>query len=271
MLLLLLMACGIAPVCRGACPERIKTFYTTYLKNVLENDSQNAELCKNWMTKALIAKIERVGAATGADPVIRAQDANEDAIETLTVKPLGDDWYMVTYLWKKGDASTITEIPLKTQQVDGVCKITYITPIWNGSRYGDELLPCKEKDWKKEISQASEQAFLQSFYDAYTAAYCAMPDDLDAALASLREHYLSERALVQYREAEAENEADGLVGYDRLIDHVDFDCQWCPTLRIVPLHGSDYEVCYWVGDKSYRITITVKKEEKGYRIDRLQL
>ena len=43
------------------------------------------------MTEELLAKLQRLGYATGGDPIIRAQDANKDVIETLCVKKRGND------------------------------------------------------------------------------------------------------------------------------------------------------------------------------------
>lgn len=266
---ILLLSVCTATVCKGACAERIKIFYTEYLNNILNNPSKNEALCRACMTEELIAKMERVGYATGADPVIRAQDANQDALETLTVKELGNDWYLVTYLWEKRDDRTLTQIPVKAHEADGRCRITYITPEWSGSRYGDELLPGPQRCHKR-VDQTSEQSFLESFYDAYTAAYCAMPADLEAELAALRERSLSQRALAQFGEAETENEADGWVGYDRLIGHYDFDCVWRPSLRVTPAGDHRYRITYQVGGKTYTILISVQRSGDGYRIDEFQ-
>lgn len=67
--------------------------------------------------------------ATDIRPIIRAQDVNSDAIETLRINLLSENGY------KKDDAS-FNEIPLHVQNIDGHCKITYITPIWNSVRCG---------------------------------------------------------------------------------------------------------------------------------------
>lgn len=266
---LLLLVFSVEPVCAGGCSEQIKAFYASYLNNVLQGNS-NAALCKTHLTQELSEKVRRIGNATGSDPVIRAQDANRDAVETLTVDALGGDWYMVAYLWQKGDERSRVEIPLRAQALDGSCKITYIVPIWNGSRFGDDLLTCRCGK-RSEIDQRSGLAFLKSFYDAYLALYCAMPADLNAQLASLRARFLSQNALEQFANAASENLLDGLQGYDLLIDNFDFDCLWCGQVEFTHLKGDDYRITYKAGDKVCKIVVTVGKTDGGYRIEALKI
>lgn len=264
---LLILLC-LNSVCIVACPERIKEFYTTYLTNVLQDDFKNTDLCKAYLTEGLIEKVDRLINATGIDPILRAQDTNRDAIETLSVEELTNDWYLVKYFWKKGDANSIIEIPLKAQDVNGVCKITYITPIWNKLQYGDELLTCKDGKIGK-IDQTSPLSFLKSFYNAYVSEYCDMPEGLNAKLSSLRSRYLSNKALEQFKNAESENLKDGLAGYDRLIDNFDFDCLWCKTIQFTHLNGDDYQMTYQVAKKTYKVGITLKKKGNSFLIDGL--
>lgn len=253
-------------VCSAACPKQIEAFYSAYMHNMLQDDSKNEALCETFLTEGLAEKLHRVGNATGSDPILRAQDMNEDAIETLTVQALGGDWYRVSYLWKKGDESTRTEIPLKAQETGGRCRITYITPIWHGARYGDELLAAGDGA-ATDIDQTSGASFLKSFYDAYTALYCRMPEDLHAKLASLRSRFLSQQALEQFRDAESENEKDGLDGYDLLIGNFDFDCLWRRSLHVEPLAADDYRVSYENGVRVCETTVSVKRRDGGYVID----
>ncbi len=257
-------------VCAGACPEQIKAFYTAYLNNVLHDGSKNADLCGIYFTEALMGKVIRLRNATGSDPVIRAQDANRDALETLSVEDLADDWYLVRYFWTKGDGDSVVEIPLKAREIGGRCKISYITPVWNGVRYGDGLLSCGDEI--NEIDQTSELSFLKSFYDAYTAEYCNMPEDLSSRLSSLRSRYLSHGALTEFRNGESENLKDGLSGYDMLIDNFDFDGSWRDGLEITHLSGDHYQISYRAAGKVYRIVVAVKKRGgRGYLIDGVSL
>lgn len=263
---LLLLCCNY--VCIGACSTTTKEFYRSYLNNFLQDDSKNVVLCEIYLTEELIYKVDRLTSATGADPIIRGQDATKDAIETLSVEELGDDWYLVKYLFRKGDKNTLVEIPLKAQNVNGKCKITYITPIWNDSQYGDKLLTCQGKGSNK-IDQTSELQFIKSFYNAYISQYCAMPKDLSSKLSSLRQHYLSPAALAQFKSAESENLKDGLAGYDMLIDNFDFDCLWYWSLEITHLNGSNYQITYNTGNQIHKTVITIKKQGNNYLIDRL--
>lgn len=133
--------------------EEIKFFYLYYLNNILQDDSQNADLCKVYLTKELIEEVERAAAETGVDPIIRSQDVNEDAAETLSVGSLGGGWYLVSYYWTKGDESSKIEIPLKAEKINNEMIITYITPLLKGNQFGDYLL-CRESD--KEAPQCCQ-------------------------------------------------------------------------------------------------------------------
>lgn len=263
-ILLLLLFSGLWLTGRAECPEQIRAFYAAYLSNVLHGSDGNDALCARYLTPELVAKVERMGRATGADPVIRAQDATEDAVATLSVKALGGDWYRVTYRWKKEDPGTVVEIPLRARSVGGECRIDCITPPWHGSRYGDELLPRVQA---APIDDSSERSFPKRFYDAYTALYCTMPRDLTERLASLREQYLTPRAMEQFARAEADNRMDGLGGYDLLIGDFDFDCLWRQSLEITPLGADRFRVSYRAWDSERRLVVSVCREKDGYRID----
>lgn len=264
---LLIALCCLHSVSRGACPERIRAFYAAYLTDFLQDGSRREALCREFLTPELVARMERVGKATGADPVIRAQDTTLDAVRTLTVTVLPGDWYMVSYQTREGGMSV--DIPLKARKVDGACMIVYITPAWHGTRYGDELLACP--DPAASIDTGSALSFLRSFYDAYLAAYCAMPRDLDDRLAALRQEWLTPHARERFDAAEAENRLDGTPGYDALVAGFDFDCLWLPELRITPLRDNSYRVTYRAGETIHRIGITVTREKDNYYIDDIQL
>jgi hypothetical protein len=240
------------------------------MNNVLHDDSKNIALCETYLTEEQIEKVNRLKYATGADPVIRAQDATKDAIETLLVENLTDRWYMVTYFWRHEDSSTAIEIPLRAQNIDGVCKITNIIPIWNGSRYGDELLSCGS-NMTTAIGQTSEHTFIKSFYNVYLTQYCKMPKDLDSKLSFLRQQNLSRKALEEFKSAELEHIKDGLVGYDLLIDNFDFDPLWNHSVDLKHIGGNDFQFTYQVGSKVYTIVITLKQGINGFVIDGLKV
>lgn len=73
-------------ICSGACIDEIKTFYASYMTNILNVDSTNETLCKKYLTEELAAKLQRMRNATGGDPIIRAQDMNSDAITLVSTK-----------------------------------------------------------------------------------------------------------------------------------------------------------------------------------------
>ncbi len=113
-LLTALFAC-VSIAVRADDPERVKAFYEAYMKNVLDGPvAENAELCERYMTRSLIRKMKRASAATNFDNIIRAQDMNETAIETLIVRSLDGGWHSVSYLWYKDDPKSRKEILVKT-------------------------------------------------------------------------------------------------------------------------------------------------------------
>ena len=92
--ILLLLIISLKP-CFVGNPEKIRTFYVSYMNNLLNRISENKELCQRYLTKGLIEKNGRVVSATNSNPIIQLQDINNDAIETLNVEELNNDWYIV--------------------------------------------------------------------------------------------------------------------------------------------------------------------------------
>ncbi|MFR1234827.1 MAG: hypothetical protein ACLSC9_00600 [Barnesiella sp.] len=265
-LIVLIIALSCCIVSWAGCPEQIKAFYSEYMHNLMHgNDSQNKGLCEKYITRALIQKIQRISYATGADAIIRAQDVNEAAIQSLYVEDLGDNWYLVHYLWDIDDKGSDTEIPLKVQKAGDTCQIVYITPVWSGSLYGDKLLSNKEIV-PREISQKSGQAFLESFYKTYLNPYIRISENLQPDLEILRTKYLTRNAAQEFNLAEQNQLADGVKGYDLLIDNFDFDYLWHKSLHISSL-GDNYIVEYKSGDKVHKIVISLKKCNGNYFID----
>lgn len=245
-----------------SCAEQIKQLYVNYMNGRSINQNLSEEM---------INKIERMTNATNVNPILRAQDTNNDAISTLSVKELSDDWYMVQYQWKKGDVSSTKEIPVKAQMVDGECKITYITPIWNGNKYGDELLVgCK--DMSDKIDQSSKLSFLKSFYAVYVSEYCNMPKDLNDKLSTLRQQHLTANAIKQYKAAADKELEDYRKGYDLLINGFDFDCAWCNNLEFKQLIDNTYQISYKKnGTNVYQVIVKLKKEGNKYLINDISL
>lgn len=254
-------------ICHAQCEEQIKKFYTSYLSTRLYDVTKGKPLLKKSLTEEMLAKFQRMSNATGADPFSRAQDMTDDGINTVHVKSLGDNWYMVSYLWDKNDSTTITEIPLKAHDIDGHCKITYLTNEWYDSTYGDNLLSYEFKS-PKTIDHSSATTFLESFYKAYVSIYCAMSKNLIPELASLRSEYLSKNAIKQFKDAEQDNLDYTHEGYDLLINTFDFDSRAYKSLQFTRLNDSDYKITYSIGKYNCNIIVSIKRENNKYVIDR---
>lgn len=248
----------------------IKSFYNAYMINGLSSQYSNDLIKKRYLTKRLIEKIERVTLATGADPIIRAQDFTENAIETLNVRHLQDDWFVVDYKWNVSDDAIYREIPLKVIQVEGQCLIDYITPEWNGTLNGDTLLCSNMKS--QPIDSSSPLIFLNTFYSAYLYEYCNMPENLSSRLSALREQYFSSKALAQFEETVNKYYLDGFPNYDLLIDFFDFDCLWIPSTTYTQLDKNTYQMRYlrW---NNYPVIIIVGliETEGKYKIDSIRI
>lgn len=253
--------------CSSVCLDKVVLFYTSYMTNILNGNSNNETLCKMYLTDGLAAKVQRMVNRSGIDPIIRSQDVNLDAIKTLRVRIIVGDWCMVSYLWNKKDSTTLIEIPLKVENIDGECKIAYITPIENGSQYGEELFSCYEDIGTCQMDESSGKSFIESFYKVYIASYCSMCKDTNAKLLSLRLSNLSQTALEQFQKVELEYSKDGLNGYDLLINNFDFDCMWCKSLTFTQLKNDNYQITYQAGNKVYKINVTIKYQDGRYLID----
>lgn len=267
-LLISILLVNSAKLC--ACSDSIKLFYTTYLMNILEDNSKNEILCKKYLTEELVEKVSRLINVTGADPIIRAQDTRLDAVETLNIKTLCNDWYLVSYYWDKENIDTLIEIPLKTTNENNTCRITYITPSWKGSQFGDQLLTSKDKE-TIEIKHDSTNSFIKSFYNAYTDEYYKAPKDLLRNLILFHDKYLSKKALLQYKNAKKENQMDGYTDYDILIDNYDYDIDWNKNIRFIKLEDMNYLITYKGNNKEHNIVISIIKEEKTFMINNIQV
>lgn len=246
--------------------EAIRTimqFYKGYTNSFLSgNSSTKDHLKKRFLTKSLIDKVDRIAAATDADPIIRAQDFSQEAIETLKVRPLGQSWYMVSYIL--GRKYNSTNIPVRINKIKGKYMIDYIMPDWNGSLYGDHLL-C-DNTITNDIDTSEPLSFLKSFYDAYTMKYCTMSETMSAQLHALRKKYLTLDVLKQFDAAREEQKVDGRSGYDLLIDGFDFDCLWRSSIKISKLDKGNYQVDYTKGKRCCSIILKISKRGERYQI-----
>lgn len=141
----LLITCAFFSPClnaSGTCEENIRDFYVNYMKALDRGESADSinSLLNSTFTPELLAALDEYIEETDVDPILRAQDVNTYGIESLTVSPLdADGWYMVKYFWDSH--SDYIEIPLKASCSNNNLKVTYITPLWLGTQYGDHLLP----------------------------------------------------------------------------------------------------------------------------------
>jgi len=244
--------------------QTIKNFYVSYASNVSNGfDAKNDLLMTENMTQELIAKVYRMREATQSDPIIRAQDFNSKDLNYFNVKHLGSGWYMVSYT-RNPDRSKRIEIPVKAIDVNGKFIITYITPEWNNSQFGDSLM-CTLKAVPQTIDSSNPMSLLKTFYDAYTIQYCAMPIDLSSRLNTLCKEYCTLNALDEIQKAREKSTA-----YDLMINYFDFDILWRPTLTFTHLKGDEYKVSYtkWQ-DVTTNIYISIIKKDGIYFIDNI--
>lgn len=151
--------------------------------------------------------------------------------------------------------------------VNEKCKIVYITPIENGTQYGDEWLTGFENTASYKIDSSSGESLVESFYKLYVATYCSMCSDLNSKLQSFRLSHLSHTALEQFKKVELENLQDGFGGYDLLITNFDFDSMWFYSLKVVPLEPDNYQVTYQAGKYTHQINIQVAYRDGRYWIN----
>ncbi|MGL5016245.1 MAG: hypothetical protein ACRC6V_18495 [Bacteroidales bacterium] len=248
----------------------IKEFYVSYLSLDYNDNSSKELLFSQYLSKGLAKRIEKITYATGSDPIIRAQDFSTDSKETLRVDELGDNWYMVSYLWNKNDSSTLVSIPLKAKLSNGQCKISYITPIWSDNQYGEQLLVnLSDSIGSVDISNGELQ-FLREFYREYLSVYCSISPEIDSKLDSLKKEYLSDTAIEQIKSIRNDRALDGTPGYDPLIKNFDFDSLWCHSVRFNELPNSKYSFSYSVGRRILKLILEISYEDGNYTIDSIQ-
>lgn len=251
-------------------PARIvEDFYKAYTASLLSDPHSSRLDMEKYLTKRLIEKTERVLAATGADPIIRAQDFNETAFETLKVEPLESNWYMVSYSWNMNDGGSNKSIPLKVALVNGNYMIDYITPEWNGPLYGDTLL-CKDIP-QHTVDNSNPQSMLETFFAAYTCLYGNMPEGLASQLKTLRDKHLTPKAKDLFEEAVNKHKSDGLLNYDLLIDNFDFDCLWISSMTYTALTENSFQVSYTQGISVKVIVVTLIAFDGRYKIDTIRI
>lgn len=109
----------------GSCEKANRDFYVAYMQNAENNPEANIALKQACMSPELIVKIEQVTERTDADAVIMAQDVSKHGIQSLTVEPLKDNWYMVKY--KFNTNSDYIEIEVQACNCDSDFRISDIS------------------------------------------------------------------------------------------------------------------------------------------------
>lgn len=102
----------------------IATFYTEYctLYDAGSNTpGREAALLGRYLAPDLVARVERVRAERGFDPIIRAQDFDRKAIPTLTVTRVDADWYAVAYFDFYNSKCVV--VPVKAAETQGTIRI----------------------------------------------------------------------------------------------------------------------------------------------------
>lgn len=119
--------------------KMLNSFYTQYIKNLLDKDNANDALMQRNFLPEAIDQTEDMTVKSGADVILRAQDVNESMLKSLQVFPLDNQWFMIVYQWNE-KADSRVQIPVKVSNGTGKFLVKYIVPEEKGMEYGDQLL-----------------------------------------------------------------------------------------------------------------------------------
>lgn len=218
--------------------QQLVAFYKSYATSIMNGDKQQYEtLLKQSVTPDLRAKLSHMGAETGSDPLLRAQDFDSNSLPTIQVKALSDSWYMVSY---RAYNNQQVSIPIKAITVKGKLLIEYVTPEWLGTAYGDRLL-------KEEQQSTSTISSLKSFYISY-ATGVATGTGKDRSL--LEEHTTPELL-------DKISRIVAITGADPLLRAQDFDESLLSSIDVAPLSDNWYMVSYRVYNNQ-QVSIPIK-------------
>lgn len=203
-----------------------------------------SDLLRSFLTPEMQEKRGRLIDATGADPILRAQDVPEHGRQTLTCRHLEGDWFEVAYRsfsWGVQDTVTI-RIAMRTEEDEkGRVRINYIVPEWGGSRYGDYLFDIQSQ---RVIDRLDARIFVETFFKAYVYPYATMPPSLEQDLEQLRKRYCTPSFLRgKYAAIKQEYLEDG-ESIDPLINCADFDAFWHPSIRVDSIDSLTFRIGY---------------------------
>lgn len=241
--------------------EQIRLFYNLYMECIeTGNRKMESDMLDKFLTPEMQKKRGRLVDATGADPILRAQDVPQHGRETLTCRHLESDWFEVAYRtfdWGVQDTVTI-RIPVRTEEdKKGKVRINYIVPEWGGSRYGDYLFDIQPQ---KVTDQLDARTLVETFFKAYVYPYATMSPSLEKDLEQLRKRYCTPFLQEKYAAIKQEYLKDGETK-DPLIDYADFDIFWYPSIRIDPIDSITFQIVYdtdsvkgWSKDIKVKVT-----------------
>lgn len=243
-LLLLFLSAPMAWGQYATKAKHIKLFYDLYMECIeTGNRKMESDLLDKFLTPEMQKKRGRLVDATGADPILRAQDVPQHGRETLTCRHLESDWFEVAYRtfdWGVQDTVTI-RIPVRTEEdKKGKVRINYIVPEWGGSRYGDYLFDIQPQ---KVTDQLDARTLVETFFKAYVYPYATMSPSLEKHLEQLRKRYCTPFLQEKYAAIKQEYLKDGETK-DPLIDYADFDIFWYPSIRIYPIDTQTFQISF---------------------------
>lgn len=248
--------------------EQIKHFYLRYMEAIEVGDDEMTEsLVQQFLTKEMQAKMGRLVDATGANPLLRAQDVSAFGRQSLRCRYLEDDWYMVSYQWSEKD-SVGTHIPLKiVKDAKGESRIGYITPEFAREGYGNQIFDVSAVD---VIDDKDAYTFVETFFKAYVYPYVRMTPSLKEDLAFLRQTYFTADMQKTYATMsqlflEDANPIDPLVGC------ADFDAFWYASLKVDSIGNNPFTVSYNTCDGIISVKLAVTRKNGEYRISDLKL
>lgn len=250
--------------------EQIRFFYDRYMECIeTGNRKMGSDLLRSFLTPEMQKKRGRLIDATGADPILRAQDVSEHGRQTLTCRHLEGNWFEVAYRsfsWGVQDTVTI-RIPMRTEEDEkGRVRINYIVPEWGGSRYGDYLFDIQSQ---RIIDRLDARIFVETFFKAYVYPYATMSPSLEQDLEQLRKRYCTPSFLRgKYAAIKQEYLEDG-ESIDPLINCADFDAFWHPSIRVDSIDSLTFRISYDTDDaKGWRkdIKMMVRRERGRFLI-----
>lgn len=241
-LLLLPWAANSKPLTNSDQDEGVIPWLTQQYKEYWLNEDihRTEDANKKYLTTAMLAKVYRASNVVDANLMTRSQDVTSYAAQSVTCRHLDGNWYAVS--WRFSPDGSLTDIPVRVVGTEGNYRISYVTPFWGGTKYGDSLFEISRQPVDQE---STAEHFVRSFYERYLSAYILMPDTLEQELSHLRSAYCAEPVLQAFdKKRETMQRMDGVPFYDLLVGESDFDAFWKDSFKIRPVDDRTFEVSY---------------------------